>query len=287
MKITVLKLEDMYGENCLSIFKKISPVGVLTDVVKQNREELYSNYIGVRLKVSFDDIKKEVIKDPCDGEIHVVDEENGVKVLLALEWPQNFATGEDKNNLELLEKYGKLKRADKVFEIYSNKRQEVVYFKEYKYVKINNNWAKIEPIEWYYDEKEQVLVSRKIFFSCPMLNDSCLLIKGLGYENLIITKILEEKFLKQAIMNLEEKNLYHFQISPFYEGYKEELKEINFWKNFLEKRKERRLNLEKIKKLSETELGEELSEIIEGILALNEEDEKYLKKYVIPYYCQK
>ena len=316
MKISLLKLEDLYGENCLSIFKKISPVAEITDIVRQNRDEkeycycldsysvrnassvgarlvlvclskLHSDCIGVRLKVSLDDIENEIIKDAWNEEFYVVEEQNGVKTVLALEWPQNFAIGEDKQNLELLEQYGKLKSAKRCFEVFSDKEQEAVYYKDSKYVKINGKWVRVEPIEWYYAEKEQVLVSKKILFCCPMLKESGLVNKDFCYEKSIVSKILQEKFLKQAIMDPEEKALYHFPISPFYDDYRDELQEINFWRNFLEKREKRKENLKRVKTMTAREFSWELPRIIEEILTLNEEDEKYLKEYVIPYYCQK
>lgn len=330
MKFSLLKEEDIYGENRLSIFKKISPVAMATDLVRNEREEMaysywldsytvrnvniisiFGNssipvtrarcvgttgytyldeldrfYIGVRLKISIDDVKNEIIKDILKDTFYVISEENGVKVVLALEWPQDFATGEDKQNIELLEHHGKLKNAQKCFNVSPNTERQAIYYKQNMYVKFNKNWAKVSPIQWYYAEEEQILVSKKVLFWCPMLEDSGYYIEDFNYEKSTITRFLQEKFLKQAIMDSEEKALYHFLIAPFYEDYKDELKEINFWKSFLEKRKERKANLEKIKKCSGTEL-EELPKIIDEILELNEEDEKLLKEHVIPYYCQK
>ena len=70
-----------------------------------NSSKLDNGQVGVRLKVAFDEIKDEIIKEELSDCPYVVQVENGVKVLLALEWPQEFITEkQDINNLNILYK---------------------------------------------------------------------------------------------------------------------------------------------------------------------------------------
>lgn len=251
-----------------------------------NSSKLDNGQVGVRLKVAFDEIKDEIIKEELSDRPYVVQVENGVKVLLALEWPQEFITEkQDRNNLNILDKYGQLKKSERKYHITINEERPGMYYKDNVYVKIGDNWAKISPIEWYYDEDTNVLISKKVLFLCPMANFSGYYTQKFDIEKSIISSFIYDKFENEAIMDSTVKDCYFLPFSVNdYESYSDELREIFFWETYNEKRKWRKSSLERLKLVtSEDGLGE-LSQIIDDILKLNSEDEKFIEQFVEPKY---
>lgn len=330
MKFELLTEEDVKGENRLSIFKKLSPVALATDVVNSELkstsstsvpywldtfykeypkrppflwqeeaitrakcigkngisyvESLDAQNIGVRLKISYDEIKDEIIKQALNDSPYIAQVENGVKVLLALEWPQEFVAEEqDKTNLYFLDSYGKLKKAGKIFDV-SEGPKTAYFYKQNRYVNINGKWAKVLPLEWYYDEEAKLLVSKRVFFCSIMANFSNYY--EFNFQKSVIAEFVHDKFEKEAIMDSAEKEFYSLPLALYNYQYADELKEILFWETRNERVKKRRSDLERLKAVL-LEEGIAESTLIDEIIQLNEEDETLVERFAMPRYIAK
>ena len=332
LKFELLKKEDIIGENCLSIFKKIHVGANLTDVARHEipnsheqgaywldsyhqyftpgkpwefkeysnfnaeyvtsysnlvyRAELNDKNMGIRLKVAYDNIKDEIIEDFETGEMYSYTE-NGVKVILALELPQRFLPDDHPDNkaLDILYKYDKLKKDTKTFPLSESKiTSNVYYYKTDRYVRIDKKWAIVEPIEWYYDEETQTLVSKNIILAgIPFSYYDGRYVENLDFNESIINKVINKTFAEASVMDLHHKEFYFCPLRDTY-NYYDELKKLNYWENYKNERTKRKQNLEKFKQLiSTTKTIDELQsiinipELIDKILELNKEDEELIE----------
>lgn len=322
LKFELLKESDIKGENRLSIFKQISPYAIGNEVATNKQNEccnywlndfekgvdkldivnvypvikakcvdylgfvntsgLNEKNIGIRLKIAFDDIEDELILD-CHDKVYS-DISNGITVFSALEFPQIYLSDDnpDKEDLDLLYKYGKLRKQDRTFHITENiVTKEIYFYKDRKYVRVDNKWALVSPIEWYYDEKENVLVSKNVItIGIPFARSNGNYMKDFFFETSIINDFIK-RFSEEAIMSYEDKYFHDFPINFNYFGYDEELKQLKYWEDYEKKRQKRKCDLEELKNLILTmQSFEELKDFpskIDEVLKLNEEDEQLVK----------
>lgn len=334
MGFKILSKEDVEGKKQLSIFEKISPMALATDVVNElgngtkkecpypywldsyhkysEKEKTYlfdmhyTQYthmngmyvtetgdiatsifdcknIGVRLKVSYDEIEDQIIKDLSDNP-YVVQEENGVKVFLALEWLQEFETNkQDVENLNALDKYGRLKKAKKEFTFPDGEKPKVVYYKQNMYAKVGDNWAKVSPIEWYYDEETNILVSKKVLAIHQMGNFSGRYMNKFSFELSELVHYIHN-MEKESIMDKTEKDCYYSIPFALYDyQYEKELEEISRWETYKTKRGQRRQQLELLKRnILSIDNGESMAQMIDNIMKINEEDENIAEEVLRP-----
>lgn len=240
--------------------------------------------VGVRLKVSYNEIKDEIIRvwdeTTQKNKPYISDVENGVKVFLALEWPQQFVISKQKNEeLDMLQKYG-LKKCDKEFYNGPFEKLSTIKYNDNRYARIGDDWVRVTPIEWYYDENRKVLVSKKVLFLCSMNKMVYDYPMEKSFPKFDYREFLHDKFEKVAMMDRFERSLYLFQGES--EECIKELDEIKFWEKYQEDRAKRKEVLEKIK--AQLLLPKELSENIENILKQNKEDEELVKEFAMPKY---
>lgn len=321
LNFELLTKKDIEGDNCLEIFKKISfkaePTDLVADICSWNKKDYIPywlnsyryNYtcvtpfklhchskaeiasemfvhssltneknIGIRLKVNFDDIKAEIAT--CDDKIYFEDE-NGVKVVLALEYPQTYLSNDDpiKKELDLLYNYKKLRSNKEISIPGFQKPFEVYSYGLNGYIKIKDNWAKIEPIEWYYDEINGVLVSKKVFLGgIPLFNldGTFTRITSRDFSKTKVADYVNGIFVNQSHMEYYEKDTYseipfssHSPVSYFDEL--DEIMKLEEHRIAREKRHEYLIELKKL--ILEVKTVEELMNKMDVI----EETLKHLK----------
>lgn len=173
---------------------------------KPNKEAAWSDNLGLRIVIPIEDIKNEIVssytEDFGNGEFTTV--EYG-------EYPQHVLSYDEKHALDKLFEKGELKTTGKNYSAWGYKSQlfsdgversfERDEYPEYKYngmkfIRANNAvyenggdrsiWVVVEPVEWIFDEKTGLAVTKKCILGGIPLNR-----KGIYFGNFDDTMVQE------------------------------------------------------------------------------------------------
>lgn len=258
----------IYKPRNIGNFKKSIVNEVYGEVAKSNDyityntkiEESTKSDIGIRIKIPYSQLKSEIVDEYID--------EDGIKVVLAGEYPQDLAPNQVSHDLTLLYINNILKPNKKTYTIYSNYYKKDLVFDEYtfnnkRYILFDSQWIEVKPIEWYIDENLGIAFSKKIILAGIPLSNDFLLKSSIRLKESLVSMFIKTYLQTDIIMSEHHKNLYNFPIAL--EGiYYKELKEIKFWETVEADRKQTIQDLRILQELLKNNLSiDEINKVID------------------------